>query len=204
LCNTTLEFAIGRVTTAFEIAPIAPAFDEGIWTNAAEIFATRCIMFNQAVAVRREALEKVGGFDESLWSLEDYDLALKLSIEGPWTFIRETLVVWCQGVTNSLSQKAAMEQVQVKENHLKIHERFLARLGDSEQFTELRKTVRREIERDHRQLRAAKLRQMSGWSAALAGDFLHQVEQSRKSLFGRSPWCPRMEAVALDSAKNEV
>lgn len=203
LCNTTLQFASGRVTTAFEVAPIVPAFGEGIWTNAAEIFATRCIMFNQAVAIRREVLEKVGGFDESLWSLEDYDLALKLSIEGPWTFIREPLVVWCQGVMNSLSQKAFLEQVRLKENQIKIHERFLVRLGDSDRFAELRKTVRREISRDYRQMRAAKLTQMGGWRAVIAGNFLHQVEQSRKSLFARSPSCPRMETVALDSARNE-
>lgn len=202
LCNTTMNFA--TVTTAFDNAPIVPAFDEGIWTNAPEIFATRFVLFNQAVAVRREALEKVGGFDESLRSLEDYDLALKLSIEGPWAFIREPLVEWCGGMSNSLYQETLGKQVRLKENHIKIHESFLARLGDSEKFTELRKTVRREIKRDYRQLRAAKLKQMGGWSATAAGDFLHQVEQWRKSLFGRSPWCPKMEAVALAGAKNEV
>jgi glycosyltransferase involved in cell wall biosynthesis len=196
LCNTTMNFAV--VTTSFESAPIAPALGEGIWTNAAEILATRCILFNQAVAVRREALEKVGGFDESLWSLEDYDLALKLSIEGPWTFIREPLVVWCGGMANSLYQKTSVEQISLKENHIKIHEGFLARLGDLEQFTELRKMIRREIKRDYRQLRATKLRQMGGWSSMVAGDFLHQVEHWRSSLFGRSPWCPKMEVVALD------
>lgn len=202
LCNTTMNFA--TVTTSFEIALIVPVFDEGIWTNAAEILATRFVLFNQAVAVRREALEKVGGFDERLWSLEDYDLALKLSMEGPWTFIREPLVTWCGGMSNSLYQKTFLEQIRLKENHLNIHERFLAKLGDSEQFTELRKTVRREIKRDYRQLRVAQLKQMDSWSAALAGDLLHRVEQWRKSLFGKLPWFPKMEAVALGYAKNQA
>jgi glycosyltransferase involved in cell wall biosynthesis len=44
-----------------------------------------------AALVRREALQRHGGFDESLTSLEDWDLWLRLSAQGPMIGIAEPL-----------------------------------------------------------------------------------------------------------------
>jgi len=75
------------VTTSFESAPIAPALgEETIWTNAAEILATRCILFNQAVAVRQRSPRKKWAASTKVCGLwKTMTWLLKLSIEGPWT-----------------------------------------------------------------------------------------------------------------------
>lgn len=83
----------GDAGTTFGFAALRPAFDEGVWTNPQEVLATRFLLFNQVAAIRREAFERCGGFNESLRLLEDYELALKLSSGGVWGVIREPLVV---------------------------------------------------------------------------------------------------------------
>ena len=65
LSNSWLRFANGRGSTSFQHVLLYPEFEEGIWLNAAEIFATRFVLFGQSVAIRRAALEKAGNFDES-------------------------------------------------------------------------------------------------------------------------------------------
>jgi hypothetical protein len=54
---------------------------------------TRFLLFNQVVAIRREAFDKVGGFNESLRLLEDYELSVRLSVLGIWGVISDPLVV---------------------------------------------------------------------------------------------------------------
>ena len=57
------------------------------------MLATRFLLFNQVVAIRREAFERVGGFNVDLRILEDYELALKLSSVGVWGVIGDSLVI---------------------------------------------------------------------------------------------------------------
>ncbi|MEO6002494.1 MAG: glycosyltransferase family A protein [Opitutus sp.] len=103
ICNATMLYADGQTRTSYATAGLTPTISEGIWFNADQVITTRFLLFNQAIAIRRAALEAIGYFPETLRIMEDYDLALRLSKAGPWAFTRESLVLWHGGATNSLS-----------------------------------------------------------------------------------------------------
>src|SRR5712691_1987531 len=113
LANARLRFADDSQTTSFDYAYLQTPCEEGIWLNVADVLATRFVQFNQTVAIRRCALERTGGFDERMRYMDDYNLALRLSLEGPWGFIRQPLVVWRQGTSdsNSVSQAGQRDLV---------------------------------------------------------------------------------------------
>jgi glycosyltransferase involved in cell wall biosynthesis len=78
--------------TSFGLSGLNVRMIEGFMTNPAPILATRFILFNQVALIRRAAFEGIGGFKPELRLLEDYDLAFRLSLLGPWAFITEPLV----------------------------------------------------------------------------------------------------------------
>lgn len=94
VCNATVKGMQGEVLgDTFGFAGLRPAFDEGEWSNPQEVLATRFLLFNQVVAIRREAFESVGGFNENLRLLEDYEISFRLAGSGTWGVIREPLVM---------------------------------------------------------------------------------------------------------------
>jgi glycosyltransferase involved in cell wall biosynthesis len=94
VCNAIVKgSARETLGNTFDFAGISPRFAQGEWTNPQDVLATRFLLFNQVVAIRREAFDRVGGFNEDLRLLEDYDLALRLSSFGTWGVIREPLVI---------------------------------------------------------------------------------------------------------------
>jgi glycosyltransferase involved in cell wall biosynthesis len=101
VCNARMFFSSGTVIT-FESAGLHPEQEEGIWSNPVDTLMNRFLFFNQVVAVRREALAQSGLFREDLpYGLnDDYDLSLRLSLIGPWSFIAEPLVEWHEHVDN--------------------------------------------------------------------------------------------------------
>jgi glycosyltransferase involved in cell wall biosynthesis len=103
LCDSTMQYADGSVRTSFAAAGLHPTMREGVWTNPAEVLVNRFVLFNQAVAVRRTALDCAGYFPQEMRIMEDYDLALRLAALGPWAFTTQRLVVWHGGAYNSLS-----------------------------------------------------------------------------------------------------
>lgn len=106
VCNARLEYETGEVLYSFDVAGLKPATETGLWTNPMEVLVTRFLLFNQVVAVRREALHSAGFFDESLRIMEDYDLQLRLALTGPWTYLREPLVIWQGGTADSLTSSS--------------------------------------------------------------------------------------------------
>jgi glycosyltransferase involved in cell wall biosynthesis len=198
LANSWLEFSDGQRLTSFDVGLLRVPDAETIWVNVADVLATRFIMFTQMVAVRRWALERSGGFDENLWSLEDYDLALKLSFEGPWGLIREPLVVWRQGSSDSLSKKAYQDQTRLKQNMITVKERALKQLRQSGQFSSTRKIIDRELKYAHWDLRAAQMEQRGTWFARRAAHLLHLAERARMVGYRRSPWFPRVEVKSIE------
>jgi hypothetical protein len=92
VCNAELKDADGTIASSFRRARVEVA-NPGIWLNPGEVLATRFLLFNQVVAVRRDAFAAVGGYNESLRLHEDYDLAMRLSRLGPWAILPEMMVV---------------------------------------------------------------------------------------------------------------
>lgn len=92
ICNSLMCSSKGQNTTSFDLTNIEPQFPRGIILNPTEVLATRFLLFNQAAIIRRGAFETIGGFNENLRILEDYDIALRLSSQGPWAYIDEALI----------------------------------------------------------------------------------------------------------------
>jgi GT2 family glycosyltransferase len=60
--------------------------------NLLEALLRRSLISTQTLIVRRDALLKIGGFDESLPALEDWDCVLQLARLGSFAFVDEPLV----------------------------------------------------------------------------------------------------------------
>jgi len=196
LCNASLRSNDGMETESFAVAEIYPSFAEGLWLNPAEILATRFVFFNQAVAVRKWALDQVGGFDESLWLLEDWDLAVRLSFLGTWSFIREPLAIWNPDGSESLVVKAQKNPVSLKESAIQVHKRALqempAALGGR-----LAKLHAQKLKSTERELAALRLSQDSRPGAATTSKALQVVEHYRRALLKRTPLFPRMKVATI-------
>ena len=193
LCNIMMRW-YERDIASFEIASLKPSADEGIWVNADEILATRFVLFNQGIVIRRDVLERIGGFDESLRLLEDHELALRLSLEGPWSFIKEPLVIWRE-TAGSLYHEAHTEEICSKA--VQILEKQLARLNEDHRHTTLRRHLNRELKRARRSLWATQVSQKTSWGASRVGESLLKIEQYRSAVFRRSPWFPKMMVTRL-------
>ncbi len=109
------------------------------------------IVSTQTLVVRRNALDVVDGFDESLPATEDWDLAIRLAKIGPIIFVDDLLVVQ-RFSANSLTRNAASRLSalqQVVEKHLdeyQLRPRVLARryyelAGGHRQFGNLRRAA---------------------------------------------------------------
>lgn len=92
VCNAVISDGDGPARTSFANADVATDFAQGFWMNPAPLVATRFILFNQVVAIRKEAFLRIGGFKEHMRLLEDHDLAFRLSLLGPWAFVSEPMV----------------------------------------------------------------------------------------------------------------
>lgn len=200
LCNIRLEIVDGKEFTSFDQSLIHPQQEEGIWLNVADVLATRFVLFTQAVAIRRETFEKLGGFDESLRYLEDYDLPLRLALIGPWAFIREPLVIYRKGSSLSFSQAALNDPITLKHCELKICERMLAevRLGDGK--VSFRRHLKRRMGIFRRELRAIELGRKGFWGAEIMAKFLISIERHFVAGLRRSPWFPEAITAPLPNA----
>ena len=123
LCNVRLNMMGGKTTTSFDHAWLSPPDPVGV--SAESLRCTRhpvCVL-QQAALIRRAVFTTVTGFDEHLRYLEDYDLALRVGLLGPWAFVREPLVVWRQG-SDGLSREALSAGLILKEYELGIRNRI--------------------------------------------------------------------------------
>jgi glycosyltransferase involved in cell wall biosynthesis len=187
VCNARMEFLSGT-RYSFAAASLHPGNEEGIWSNPAEILVTRFLFFNQVVAIRRRVLDKTGYFRPGFRIMEDYDLALRLSLMGPWAFIADPLVVWYEHEGDSLSR--AVTSSEITERALQI----LEDVGNtSHDGSLLPQTLL------HRQIRLLKTRahalQLSARSRRLdriAGRSLQLYTSALEKLYCRMPSAPRM------------
>jgi glycosyltransferase involved in cell wall biosynthesis len=193
LSNIRLSYQ-NRELTSFEIAWLNPVMHEGVWRNPDEVLATRFVLFNQGVVVRRAVLQEIGGFDERFWLLEDYDLALRLSVRGDWAFVRDPLVIWRESATSSLSRDAVQDDRRWKQPLVDILEKQLHWANGEARDDRREKWLRGELKRARRQLSVARIGQMSFAGASIVSKGLERLEQYRSALHRRLPWFPRMQA----------
>jgi glycosyltransferase involved in cell wall biosynthesis len=197
LCNSSLKRS-GVVTSSFELADLSPPIDEGLWLNPEEVLTTRFVLFNQAVAVRRDVLARLGGFDESFRLMEDAELAIRLSMEGPWTFIREPLTTLENRLTRRLTDEVTSRKIW--ECEARIKGRLVSRLAGSEPTVRLRRLAERELKRARRNLRAVEIGERKHFSARLAGWACQRMEQYRSAICRRMPGFPVMKVIAITAA----
>jgi glycosyltransferase involved in cell wall biosynthesis len=196
LCNGITTTPSGEGWDAFDTGLFYPNSDEGLCLNITDVLATRFILFCQLVAIRRGALEKVGYFDPSLRFMEDYDLALRLAVEGPWGFIREPLANMRICPADSLSLKVSKEYVCHAQYVLKTRERILEILLSKSEASSSIGYLKREIRRSRRELRWARLRESTFWMRII-GTLFKTLEHYRMALFRRSPWFPKANTIPI-------
>jgi glycosyltransferase involved in cell wall biosynthesis len=203
LCNAIMQnlYGDGRELLSFDISGISSQYQEGLWLNVTEVLASRSVLFNQTVAVRREALEKVGGFDADLRTAEDYDLSLRLSLEGPWGFIAEPLTIWRAGATNSLSKMAVQDQIKLKENEIKIFERMLSRIKGTGQ-ERLERLLSKRLSEFRRRLALAQLSKTKSGTAQFRANLVGAVENYRTRIAGKLSKLPKMDTQPVAAAQS--
>lgn len=191
LSNILMKWKSGD-RTSFDIAWLRPSVEEGLWLNVAEVLATRTVLFNQGIMIRRAVLDKIGGFDTSIRYLEDVEYPLRLSLEGPWAFIKTPLVIWRESMTNSVYKNAVREERCTSECLVKVLEMHLARVKKAGRQTRLQRHVSRELRTARVHLWAVERAQSDSWGLALAAS-IKTVERYLGALFRRSPWYLKMK-----------
>jgi glycosyltransferase involved in cell wall biosynthesis len=188
VCDARMEFQSGT-RRSFAAASLHPRHAEGIWSNPSEILMNRFLLFNQVVAVRREALDQVGYFRTNLphGSNEDYDLALRLSLVGPWAFIADPLVVWHEHADN---RSRTHRQLEICLDVLEVFEH----LSKSSQFGPLlpKRMLQRRIRHLRQSVTGLRLSAQSKPAARLWGTALVHYLSMREKLYRRLPSVPRM------------
>jgi GT2 family glycosyltransferase len=197
VCNATLQFTNRAPLDSFQNSLLTPCAEEGLWLNAAQVLLDRFLLFNQTGMIRRWALEKTGGFDESLRHMEDYDLALRLSLLGPFAFVASPLVVYNGGSAGSLTEEALGNVGRIKENVLKIRQRISQTVMASNRHTELRLPMHRSLRKARRELWVAQLRHRRIPGAAIMSHYLARAEHYFGAVVDRSPWFEKMKTVTI-------
>jgi glycosyltransferase involved in cell wall biosynthesis len=190
LCNISLPHKPFGKETSFELADLHPRLDKGLWRNPTEILLTRFVLFNQAVAVRRDALIKVGNFDHAFRVLEDYDFALRLSILGDWAFVKEPLVSYGVGQANSLSSGCNVDKTIAPQAVIKV----LEGLPKTGRFAEpaVQQLARRRFRDSYRNLRAARLGQSPSAAGRLFGRAWELYLRASAAFWRRTFGYPKM------------
>jgi glycosyltransferase involved in cell wall biosynthesis len=73
-----------------------------------------CLVSPSAVMIRRDLLERAGGFDETLPACEDYDLWLRISWRFPIYLIEIPLIIKRGGHDDQLSKGTGLDKFRIK------------------------------------------------------------------------------------------
>ena len=194
ICNAVLETHSGQTVTSFDAAGIRTELEEGFILNPSHLLATRFLLFNQVVAVRREVFNRIGGFNRDLWLLEDHDLALRLSIQGKWGFVKTPLVMKYESEGN-LGGEARKDHL----GHLAAVEKVLSMFLTEQ--AHISSSLRLEVERERQTLRdairASRLSVSPSAPKALIGKTLLFTQRLRNAARRRSRAWPSAEVAPL-------
>ena len=202
LCNIMMKWNSGD-RASFDIAWLKSSSEEGLWLNADEVLATRSVLFNQGIMIRRRVLDKIGVFDASIRYLEDVEYPLRLSLEGPWAFIKTPLVVWRESMTNSVYKNSVRDELCTNECMVKVLEVHLARVEKAGRPARLRAYVNGELKSARRHLWASRMREAKSGKSALAAS-IELIEHYRNALFRRSPWYPKMRVEPVGPGNSDI
>lgn len=200
LSNVTLRFK-DTETTSFRTALMFPSCSEGVWENPVEVLATRPVLFNQAIAIRREALGVVGLFNPGMRYWEDFDLELRLSLLGPWAFIGEPLVIYRAGTEGSLAEESIQNNLVLRQYALDVRERVLKSLP-TQNMQLTRGLLRREIRQSRRELAATKLANAENLGSRVLGRALLKMERYNRAIVRRLPGFPKMQTRPFPESKS--
>lgn len=204
LCNVKLAYSDGRIGSSFDLSLIRPPIEEGLWLNVIEVLATRFVLFNQSVAIRREALEKAGEFDENYLYMEDYDLALRLALIGPWAFISHPLVIWNEGTVGSLTKQAKKEQVNLHKIIFDIYQKIVPLAKTTSCSESQYRQLAFELTRARLRLKAADLSHMSSRGVRVLGLILRMLERFFDKIYTNSPWYPKMKVAEIEHCERKM
>lgn len=196
LCNATVHFPDGRMTTSFDLAPIKPSYRAGIWKNVTEVLSTRFVLFTQSIVVRRKVLLRIGGFDESFSIMEDHDLALHLSLVGPWAYIKEPLVIYYADKPDGLSYKARKERIQLEKAIIRLYSKILH--DNRIECPKARSRMEHNLKNAQRRLHVAQENSEQAIYRTVLSNLL-RLERIKMAIYRRSPWFPKMDDSSLDS-----
>lgn len=198
LCNAWIETPGQKKITSFDLAWIFPPCEEGMWLNVPEVVATRPVMFNQMAAIRRQSLQKAGGFNAGMRFWEDFDLEFRLSLRGPWAFIREPLVIYRRNTQGSLAEKALGDQIALAQVQAETVRRMLSAAAGQGSLA-LEQLLRARVKRADWQLLSARLSAREEPFSSALGRSLRGMLRCAQAIYRRSPWFPRMMARSLSS-----
>lgn len=194
ICNASLIDGDENTTSTFAVSDVMSNLQEGFWMNPAPIIATRFILFNQVVMVRRAAFERVGGYKPQMRLLEDHDLAFRLAQLGPWAFIAEPLVAK-DNSTNGIGVVATLDPLVHSQAWQTVLEGILteATSGDPK----VAHLVRRALADVKTEVHAEEMLRSSNPFGRIIARFRLLVMQKRHALRRRMPGWPRV--LALDT-----
>jgi LSD1 subclass zinc finger protein len=200
ICNAFTRWANGTETYSFDLACLRPEAEEGLWLNALDVLLTRFVMCGQMMAIRRQALERIGLFDAKLSYLEDYDIALRLSLEGYWGYIREPLVFYRQSTSgDSMSLQASSVDTKLAEYILLIRERVTAAMRSRRPPFRSR-YMAGAIRKAKRDIWAARAKTTAAPVKRQVVGLYGFLEHSREAVYRRSPFFPRMNTGPIPAA----
>jgi hypothetical protein len=202
LCNAIIVSPQGEEGTTFENAELRPPLGEGIWENVPEVLVTRFVLFNQAAAIRRSLIERIGGFDEDMTFLEDYEFPLRLSLEGPWGYIKEPLVIYHRDSPGSYAALADASGLELRECAVRMRERLWNRVAEDDACLRLRRSFRRELNVSRRLLSAFRFSRNAVWPFAVLGTGVARLDRYRRAAYRRSPWYPQMRVAPIGDSRS--
>lgn len=195
ISNAMLRFTDGVEADSFKFARLSPEGYEGLWTNPLDVLLTRFVMCGQTLAIRREALEKIGNFDPSLRYLEDYDIALRLALEGPWCYALEPLVVYRQSA-DSMSLNAPRIKDELSGYTLRIRQRIGREMKS--RYPSLRsRYLARAIRRARVDVNVARFESSQGVLGICIARAYRVLQHYLEAFYRRTPLYPRMKVVPL-------
>lgn len=187
VCNASLRHGTHDLGTSFSKAGLDFGSGYAYWFNPAPVLATRFLLFNQVMAVRRSALLAVGGYKIGLNLLEDHDLAFRLALEGPWGVICNPLVLKyeeTEGIGVIANQNRALRAA----TWMNVLEGFLSQDLFLEDKT--RKLVERMLADAREEICANFLVEEGVGLTAAVGHLRLLYLRLRTAAWRRSPWWP--------------